>query len=131
MGAEPDEEDIEEENGSDDVHLLLFFYDCKTTGFSIYDEHLTEIAAEVVRVPLSKASKPVYSSLVHAPRNIPKKSKCFSFNCMNVSAKHLQYYTVPDTTGINNYSLPLPREKPFCVTSRVLTMAAYNHTRDF
>ena len=34
MGAEPDEEDIEEENGSDDVHLLLFFYDCKTTGLA-------------------------------------------------------------------------------------------------
>lgn len=91
MGAEPDEEDIEEENGSDDVHLLLFFYDCKTIGFSIYDEHLTEVAAKVVRVPLSKASKPVYSSLVHAPQNIPKKSKCFSFNCINVSAEHLQY----------------------------------------
>lgn len=65
MGAEPDE-DIEE-NDSDDVHPLLFFYDCVTTGFSIYDEHLTEIAAKVVWVPLSQASQAVYSSLVHTP----------------------------------------------------------------
>lgn len=65
MGAEPDE-DIEE-NGSDDVHPLLFFYDCVTTGLSIYDEHLTEIAAKVVWVPLSQAivrlSIPVLSIL--------------------------------------------------------------------
>ena len=32
---------------SDDANPLLIFYDCETTGFSIYSEHITEIAAKV------------------------------------------------------------------------------------
>ena len=58
---------------SDDANPLLIFYDCETTGFSIYCEHITEIAAKVVGVPLSSFSQPTFSSLVKTSRNISKK----------------------------------------------------------
>lgn len=78
--ADPDldVEGVEGHSGEDsceDTHPLLFFYDCEATGFSIYDDHLTEIAAKVVGVPLSCVTNPSFSSLVHTPRNIPKKGK--------------------------------------------------------
>ena len=57
----------------DDSHPLLLFYDCETTGFSIYSEHITEIAAKVVGVPQSSFSQPTFSSLVKTSRNISKK----------------------------------------------------------
>ena len=60
---------------SDDANPLLIFYDCETTGFSIYSEHITEIAAKVVGVPLSSFSQPTFSSLVKTSRNISKKSR--------------------------------------------------------
>ena len=56
---------------SDDSNPLLIFYDCEISGFSIC-EHITEIAAKVVRVPLS-FSQPTFSSLVKTSRNISKK----------------------------------------------------------
>ena len=34
------------EDSSGDAYPLLFFYDCETTGFSVYDKHITEIAAK-------------------------------------------------------------------------------------
>ncbi len=43
-----------EEDGSDSAQTLCFLYDCEATGLSIYNEHLTEIAAKVVGVPLSQ-----------------------------------------------------------------------------
>lgn len=53
---------------------LLFIYDCETTGLSIYNDHITQIAAKVIGVPstvtLSQAS---FTSLVHTPRYISKK----------------------------------------------------------
>ena len=58
---------------SDDANPLLIFYDCETTGFSIYCEHITEIAAKVVGVPLSSFSQPTFSSLVKTSRTISKK----------------------------------------------------------
>ena len=61
------------EGSSDDAHPLLFCYDCETTGFSVYSEHITEIAAKVVGVPLSSFSQPTFSSLVKTSRNISKK----------------------------------------------------------
>ena len=63
----------EEEDGSDNAHPLLFFYDCEATGLSIYDDNITDIAAKVVGVPLNSVSKPSFSSLVHTPHNIPKR----------------------------------------------------------
>ena len=45
-------EEEEEENSSNDYHPLLFFYDCETTGFSMYNDHVTDIAARVVASPV-------------------------------------------------------------------------------
>lgn len=42
-----DEDDAIEEGSSKDANPLIFFYDCETTGFSIYTENITEIAAKV------------------------------------------------------------------------------------
>ena len=58
--AEPvdDDRECEDTSGgsSDNANPLLMFcvmfYDCETTGFSIYSEHITEIAAKVVGVPV-------------------------------------------------------------------------------
>ena len=74
--AEPvvdDHHEVDEvsEGSSDDAHPLLF-YDCETTGFSIYSEHITEIAAKVVGAPLSSFSQPTFSCLVKTSRNISK-----------------------------------------------------------
>lgn len=64
------EEEEEEEDNSDDSHPLLFFYDCETTGFSIYNDHVTDIAARVVASPVPLSS-PNFSSLVKTARRIP------------------------------------------------------------
>ena len=47
--SEPDEdhEDANEDT-SDDAHPLFFLYDCATSGLSIYNEHIVEVAAKVV-----------------------------------------------------------------------------------
>ena len=61
---------------SDNAHPLLLFYDCETTGFSVYTEHIMEIAAKVVGVPLSSFSQPTFLSLVKTSGNISKKGTC-------------------------------------------------------
>uniref|UniRef100_A0A1X7TME0 Exonuclease domain-containing protein n=1 Tax=Amphimedon queenslandica TaxID=400682 RepID=A0A1X7TME0_AMPQE len=66
--------DYVNENRSNDAHPLSIFYDCETTGFSVYNEHITVIAAKVVGVPLSLFSQPILSSLMKTSRNISKKS---------------------------------------------------------
>ena len=78
METEPSHVITELEDTIADAHPLLFFFDCETTGFSIYSDHITEIAAKVVAVPQACISKPTYGSLVHTARNIPKKGKCVS-----------------------------------------------------
>ena len=60
----------EEEDSSEDAHPLLIFYDCETTGFSIYSDHITDIAAKVVASPVP-LSTPTFSSLVKTSRRIP------------------------------------------------------------
>ena len=65
--------DDDDDRRSDSSHPLLLFYDCETTGFSVYSEHITEIAAKVVGLPLSSFSQPIFSSLVKTSRNITKK----------------------------------------------------------
>lgn len=72
----PDANDQErQEDSSDQAHPLMFCFDCEATGLSIYDDHITKIAAKVVGVPLSTVSQPSFSSLVHTPRYIPEKGK--------------------------------------------------------
>lgn len=91
-----------------DGHPLLFFYDCETTGFSVYNEHITEIAAKVVGFPLSLLSRPAFSSLVMTTRNIPKVGEYM----------YIQYYgevdydfltTVSRITGITTSMLSSER----------------------
>jgi len=70
--ASPDANDHheEQEDSSDLAHPLISFFDCEATGLSIYDDHITEIAAKVVGVPLSSVSAPSFSDLVHTPRKV-------------------------------------------------------------
>ncbi len=60
-GLDEDGQEEEEEDGSNHSQSLHFFYDSETTGLSIYNEHLTEVAAKVVGVPLYQVSQPSYS----------------------------------------------------------------------
>ena len=46
-----DEDDI-----SNNAEPLPFVYDCETTGLSVYDDHITDIAAMVVASPMSLSS---------------------------------------------------------------------------
>ncbi len=50
------------------------FYDCETTGFSIYTYHIIDIAAKVIASPVP-VNQPSFSSLVQTPRNIPGPRK--------------------------------------------------------
>lgn len=64
----------EDESGSDgedgvDGSPLHIFYDCETTGLSIYSEHITDIAAKVVACPVP-LTDPTFSSLVKTSRYI-------------------------------------------------------------
>ena len=72
-----DEEDIEDgeadREDTENAHPLLFFFDTETTGLSIYDDHIVEIGAKVVGVPLSTVTQASYTSLIHTPKNIPSK----------------------------------------------------------
>ena len=75
-----DEEDITEP--------LLFVYDCETTGLSVYDDHITDIAAMVVASPMP-LSAPTFSSLVKTSKRIPAAgmydpSTLISFVCVCV-----------------------------------------------
>ena len=58
------------EGSSDDAQPLLFLYDCETTGLSIYNDHIIEIAAELVNCPVTYSCE-TFSSLVKTSRRIP------------------------------------------------------------
>ena len=60
-----------------DAHPLLVFFDIETTGLSIYNECITEIAAKVVGDPVSTVTKAVYTSLVHATKSIPPEGRSY------------------------------------------------------
>ena len=71
VDPEVDDQSLDEEkDSSDDAHPLLIFYDCETTGFSIYDDHITDMAAKVIASPVPLSS-PTFSSLVKTSRRIP------------------------------------------------------------
>ena len=40
-----DEDEYVDASETDDSHPLLIMFDCETTGFSIYSDHITDIAA--------------------------------------------------------------------------------------
>ena len=85
----------------------------EASGLSIYDDHIIEIAAKVVGVPLSAVSQPSFSSLVHTLRTIPKKgiynTQChyLVYTCI-VSLR--TYTAVTEVTGIT--TVLLHHEKP-------------------
>ncbi len=60
------------EVNSGKARRLLIFYDCETTGLSIYSEHITDIGAKVVDSPVP-LKMPTFSSLVAPPRQIPQR----------------------------------------------------------
>ena len=66
-----DEVAREEEDNISDFQPLVFLYDCETTGLSIYNDHIIEIAAEVVQCPVPY-NKTTYCTLVETSRRIPK-----------------------------------------------------------
>ena len=92
----------EAEDSTGNARPLLFFYDCEATGFSIYDDNITEIAAKVVGVPLSSVSKPSFSSFVHTPRSIPKRGIYHNYNADYQKMYNVQeyFFAVSDITGI-------------------------------
>lgn len=69
-GVDDDQPVDEDEEGSDDLVPLLILYDCETTGFSIYTDHITDIAAKVIACPV-QVTTPTISSLVKTSRRIP------------------------------------------------------------
>ena len=48
---------------------LLFLYDCETTGLSIYNDHITDIASKVIACPVPLLT-PSFSSLVKTSKYI-------------------------------------------------------------
>jgi len=81
--AHTEEVDVAEDAGGDeqctaenleDRQPLLILYDCETTGLSIYNDHIIDIAAKVIASPVP-VSQPTFTSLVRTPRNIPGPGK--------------------------------------------------------
>ena len=58
------------EDSSDNAKPLLFFYDCETTGLSIYNDHIIEIAAQLVDCPVPY-SNTTFSTLIKTSRRLP------------------------------------------------------------
>ena len=133
--AEPvvdDDHECEEASGDidDNAPPLLFFYDCETTGFSIYTEHITEIAAKVVGVPLSSFSQPTFSSLVKTSRNISKKGITIKVVLKNIIILIHVHYIASDKTGITTALLrpekPLSKVLPEFLKWIYITTQEYN-----
>ena len=64
---------------SSDELPLLFFFDCESTGGTMYSDHIIEVGAKVVSVPNSvNITQHQYGSLIHSSRSIAKvvQSKC-------------------------------------------------------
>ena len=66
-----DSHEEEIDDNVDSARHLLIFYDCETTGLSIYNEHVTELAAKVIGVPSASLTTSSFLSLIRTPRHIP------------------------------------------------------------
>ncbi len=72
LGADSgvDDSSMEQSRDDDGAKPLLFLYDCETTGLSIYNDHIIEIASEIVNCPVAYSNE-TFSSLVKTSRRIP------------------------------------------------------------
>ena len=57
----------------DNSNPLLFFYDCETTGGSHHQDHIMEIASEVLLPDDVTITKSEFTSLCHTSRHIVRK----------------------------------------------------------
>ena len=75
------QEDMEDDDNLEggDSHPLFVLFDCETTWFSIFNDHITDIGAKVLASPVPIA-QPTFSRLVRTPRNIPAAGKNESSN---------------------------------------------------
>ena len=110
---ELDDDDDAALETSDDAHPLLFFYDCETTGFSMYNDNITDIAAKVVACPVSLQT-PIFSSLVRTSRRIPSAGKNIKIKMHNI------IFLSPQVTKVTGITTTMLRsEKPL---SEVFTL---------
>lgn len=64
--------------------LLLFLYDCETTGGSFHNDHIMELASVVIAPDDISISKPSFTSLCHTSRRIVQKGLYILFTCVHV-----------------------------------------------
>ena len=77
----PDSHDTDDRNEHGSTSLpLLVFYDCEATRLSTYSEHLTDIAAKVLRTPHKHCGQgSPNTSQTLRPRFLTPHSSSFSF----------------------------------------------------
>jgi len=61
--------ECDEECDFESSHPLLILFDCETTGFSVYSDHITDIAAKVIASPVP-LQQPTFSTLVRTSKHI-------------------------------------------------------------
>ena len=81
--SEEDEDKYVDASGTNDSHPLLIMFNCETTGFSIYSDHITDIAATKVVTSPVPVHQPTFTSLVHTSLllvTILKRNKYINMN---------------------------------------------------
>lgn len=97
-GCQNDGDRVPVGDHNEDKTPVYIFYDCESTGLSIYNEHLTEVAAEAVFIDCPPhLNQPTYSSLVRTTRRIPAAGGQHSQIVKLTWSLHL---LVTQTTGI-------------------------------
>ena len=75
-----DEEDI-----SNNAEPLLFVYDCETTGLSVYDDHITDIAAMVIASIATKCHECSVAATQFCPINLPLTEVPLFYCCHGIT----------------------------------------------
>ena len=66
--------------------LLLLIYDCETTGFIFYQDHIVEVGSMVIAPDGVSISNDKFSSLCHTSRHITRKGLFFCSNHNNLTS---------------------------------------------